>query len=110
MGLLVALPEMVKLWIGSDSAYGVPTIWPNQFGIYHFSDYAIDGNEIATIIATVVSVVGLTLLFRYSSIGLRMRAVVESPRMTALAGHQRRPRQRASRGCCRASSPASPAC
>ena len=30
--------------------------------------------------------VALTLLFRYSSIGLRMRAVVESPRMTALAG------------------------
>ena len=86
LGLLVALPEMVKLWIGSDSAYGVPTIWPNQFGVYHFADYAIDGNEIATIIATVVSVVGLTLMFRYSSIGLRMRAVVESPRMTALAG------------------------
>ena len=86
LGLLVALPEIVKLWIGSDAQYGVPTIWPNQFGVYHFADYAIDGNEIATIIATVVSVVGLTLLFRHSSIGLRMRAVVESPRMTALAG------------------------
>jgi branched-subunit amino acid ABC-type transport system permease component len=86
LGLLVALPEIVKLWIGSDAAYGVPTIWPNQFGVYHFSDYAIDGNEAATVIATVISVVGLTLLFRYSTIGLRMRAVVESPRMTALNG------------------------
>ncbi len=86
LGLLVALPQIVALWIGSDAAYGVPTIWPNQFGVYHFLDYAVDGNEIATIIATVVSVVGLTLLFRYSSVGLRMRAVVESPRMTALAG------------------------
>jgi branched-chain amino acid transport system permease protein len=86
LGLLVALPEIVKLWIGSDAAYGVPTIWPNQFGIYRFGDYAIDGNEAATVIATVISVVGLTLLFRYSSIGLRMRAVVESPRMTALVG------------------------
>src|SRR3954452_8268001 len=86
LGLLVALPQIVQLWIGSDAAYGVPTIWPNQFGVYHFWDYAIDGNEIATIIATVISVVGLTLLFRYSSIGLRMRAAVESPRMTALAG------------------------
>ena len=43
----------MKLWIGSDAAYGVPTIWPNQFGVYHFGDYAIDGNEIATVIATV---------------------------------------------------------
>src|SRR6478735_739169 len=86
LGLLVALPEIVNLWIGSEAKYGVPTIWPNQFGIYRWGDYAIDGNEAATVIATVVSVVALTLLFRYSSIGLRMRAVVESPRMTALAG------------------------
>ena len=86
LGLLVALPELVKLWFGSDAAYGVPTIWPNQFGVYHFWSYAIDGNEAATVIATVISVVLLTLLFRYSGVGLQMRAVVESPRMTALAG------------------------
>lgn len=86
LGLLVALPELVKLWIGSDAQYGVPTIWPEKFAIYRFGDYSIDGNEAATVIATVVSVVALTLLFRYSSIGLRMRAVVESPRMTELAG------------------------
>src|SRR6478752_1172749 len=77
---------LVKLWFGSDAAYGVPTIWPNQFGVYHFWSYAIDGNEAATVIATVVSVVLLTLLFRYSGVGLQMRAVVESPRMTELAG------------------------
>jgi branched-subunit amino acid ABC-type transport system permease component len=86
LGLLVALPELVNLWIGSDPKYGVPTIWPNQFGIYHWGEYAIDGNEVATIIATAVSVVGLTLLFRHSTVGLRMRAVVESSRMTELAG------------------------
>src|SRR5215218_3508589 len=86
LGLLVALPQIVNLWIGSEAKYGVPTIWPNQFGIYRWGDYAIDGNEAATVIATALSVVALTLLFRYSSIGLRMRAVVESPRMTALAG------------------------
>ncbi len=31
-------------------------------------------------------VAGLVLLFRYTALGLRMRAVVESPRMTELAG------------------------
>src|SRR3954470_21668431 len=55
LGLLVALPEIVKLWFGSDAKYGVPTIWPNQFGIYRWGDYAIDGNEAATVIATVIS-------------------------------------------------------
>ncbi|HEV2311314.1 MAG TPA: ABC transporter permease, partial [Acidimicrobiia bacterium] len=86
LGLLVAIPEVVDLWFGSGNAFGPPTIWPTQFAIYRFGSYAIDGNEAATMIATVVSVVGLTLLLRYSTIGLRMRAVVESPRMTALTG------------------------
>ena len=45
-------PQIVNLWIGSDAKYGVPTIWPNQFGIYRWGDYAIDGNEAATVIAT----------------------------------------------------------
>ena len=39
-----------------------------------------------------------------------MRAVVESPRLTELAGVERRPRRAWRRGCCRASSPGSPAC
>jgi branched-subunit amino acid ABC-type transport system permease component len=86
LGLLVAIPEIVNLWFGVGNAFGPPTVWPSQFAIYRFGSYAIDGNQAATMIATVVSVVGLTLLLRYSTIGLRMRAVVESPRMAALTG------------------------
>ena len=86
LGLLVALPEIINVLFGSEQKFGVPSIWPEDFAIYRFGDYAIDGNEAATVIATVISVVALTLLFRFSSVGLRMRAVVESPRMTALAG------------------------
>jgi branched-subunit amino acid ABC-type transport system permease component len=86
LGLLVAIPEIVKLWFGVDAAFAPPVLWTENFAIYRFGDYAITGAEAATVIATVVSVVGLTLLFRYSTIGLRMRAVVESPRMTALMG------------------------
>jgi branched-chain amino acid transport system permease protein len=86
IGLLVAMPELVKLWFGKSAKFGPPTIWPNEFAIYRFGDYAIDGNQAATVVSTAVVVVGLTLLFRYSSIGLRMRAVVESPRMTELTG------------------------
>jgi branched-chain amino acid transport system permease protein len=86
LGLLVAIPEIVKLWFGSEAAYGPPPLWPKDFAIYRFGDYAIDGGQAATLIATAVCVVALTLLFRYSTIGLRMRAVVESPRMTSLLG------------------------
>ncbi len=86
IGLLVALPEIVKVWFGQSSKFGPPTIWPNELAIYRFGDYAIDGNQAATVVSTAVVVVGLMLLFRYSSIGLQMRAVVESPRMTELTG------------------------
>jgi branched-chain amino acid transport system permease protein len=86
IGLLVAVPEMVKLWFGSSPAFGPPTIWPNEFAIYRFGEYAISANQAATVVATAASVLLLTLLFRYTNLGLQMRAVVESPRMTELAG------------------------
>ncbi len=94
LGLLVALPEIVNLWIGSEAKYGVPTIWPNQFGIYRWGDYAIDGNEAATVIATVISVVALTLLFRYSSIGSADAGRGREPPHDRARGHQLRPGQR----------------
>jgi branched-subunit amino acid ABC-type transport system permease component len=89
LGLLVAGPELVKLWFGQDVKFGPPTIWPwGDFQLVYplGKDYPIWGYEAATVIITVVVVVVLTLLFRYSAIGLRMRAVVESPRMTSLVG------------------------
>jgi branched-subunit amino acid ABC-type transport system permease component len=90
LGLLIAIPEIVKLLPDFDflqsSVFNPPTIWPNPFAYYHFGDYVLDGNQVATIISTVAAVLFLTALFRWTTIGLQMRAVVESPRMTELAG------------------------
>ena len=91
LGLVVAIPEITKLWFGRGASFGVKGIWPttDEIGgptIYRWGDYAIDGNQVATVLVTVVAVLGLTALFRWSQIGLRMRATVESPRMTELAG------------------------
>ncbi|MEX0665887.1 MAG: ABC transporter permease [Acidimicrobiia bacterium] len=92
LGLLVAIPEIVKLlWFGADTKFSPPTIWPfdvGEFAIYHpIGDrYGIDGGQAITMIVTVLVVIVLTALFRYSAIGLQMRAVVESPRMTSLVG------------------------
>jgi ABC-type branched-subunit amino acid transport system permease subunit len=46
----------------------------------------LSGLELSISAATVVVVAGLVLLFRFTPVGLEMRAVVESPRMTELAG------------------------
>src|SRR5262249_60928717 len=89
-GLLIAFREIVKLLPDFDflqsSVFNPPTIWPNPFAYYHFGDYVLDGNQVATLISTAAAVVLLGVLFRYTTIGLQMRAVVESPRMTELAG------------------------
>ncbi|MBM3672274.1 MAG: ABC transporter permease [Actinobacteria bacterium] len=92
LGLLVAIPEIVKLvWFGADTKYSPPTIWPFDVGVFKIyhpigARYGIDGGQAVTMVVTVFAVVILTLLFRYSAIGLQMRAVVESPRMTSLVG------------------------
>jgi branched-chain amino acid transport system permease protein len=90
LGLLIAIPEILKQLPDFDflqkSVFNPPTIWPNEFAYYHFGDYVLDGNQVATLIATGGAVLLLTALFRYTTIGLQMRAVVESPRMTELAG------------------------
>jgi branched-chain amino acid transport system permease protein len=90
LGLAIAIPEIMKQLPDFDflqkSVFNPPTIWPNAFAYYHFGDYVLDGNQVATLISTGGAVVLLTALFRYTTIGLQMRAVVESPRMTELAG------------------------
>ena len=75
IGLLVALPEMalMALRFGSSPLYGVEGIVGNGDTTYHFFSYVVDRDQLATIIATLAFVVGLTLMFRYTTIGLRMR-------------------------------------
>jgi branched-chain amino acid transport system permease protein len=90
LGLAVALPEILRqlpdFEFLEESVFAPPTIWPNEFAVYTIGEYEVSGNEVATLIATGAAVLFLTALFRYTTIGLRMRAVVESPRMTELAG------------------------
>ena len=90
IGLSVALPAAVELALGFSSVAGATpqgiapdgaTVFYDPFGVYAFSR-----NELAAMGAAVVAVAGLGALFRWSALGLRMRAVVESPRLTELNG------------------------
>lgn len=90
LGLAVAMPEIMKqlpdFGFLKESVFSPPSIWPNEFAVYTIGEYEVSGNEVATLFATGAAVILLTALFRYTRIGLQMRAVVESPRMTELAG------------------------
>lgn len=90
LGLLVAIPPAVQIWFGKGTRYSPPSVAP-LIGIdadrsFRFGDYNISANRLVVVIVTLVVVVGLGLLFRYTALGLQMRAVVESPRMVELAG------------------------
>jgi len=86
LGLLVGVPEVIKLWFGDAPKFKPPGLAPDPERVYRLSDYTIRSEELATVIVTGVVVVLLGLLFRYTPIGLQMRAVVESARMVELAG------------------------
>src|SRR5262249_21674520 len=90
LGLFVALPEIVKAIFDEQAQYGPPSIAPligiPKDKIFHFGNYIVAADRMTTVIVTLGVVVLLGLLFRYTAVGLRMRAVVESPRMVELAG------------------------
>jgi branched-subunit amino acid ABC-type transport system permease component len=90
LGLLVAIPQLVLLLIGSQSKVNPPPLWPaRDVGDLLWpegSRYVLDAGQLATLITTGVVVVGLALLLSRTDTGLRMRAVVESPRLLELQG------------------------
>lgn len=90
LGLLIAIPEVVKLFFGSDAKSNPPPLWyvrrTDEWLWPQGSKFVLDAGQVTTIVSTLVVVVGLTVLFRYTNLGLRMRAVVESPRLAELNG------------------------
>ena len=90
IGLSVALPALFELLANYTPVAGRPptgivpdgaTVFYDPFGVYPFSR-----DELAQIIVAVAGMVLLGAMFRFTAIGLAMRGVVESPRMTELAG------------------------
>jgi branched-subunit amino acid ABC-type transport system permease component len=91
LGLLVAIPQLTRLWFGSSTRDPVRGIWPwvDETGRppdYHLGDVVIGGDRLAAVVVTLLAIAGLSALFRWSQLGLRMKATVESFRMTELAG------------------------
>ena len=90
IGLTVALPSLFEMIVGFDPVAGrtpegiVPdgaTVFYDPFGVYPFSR-----NELVGMAVAAAAMAGLAALFRFTDLGLRMRAVVESHHMTELMG------------------------
>ncbi|HEY3000437.1 MAG TPA: ABC transporter permease [Acidimicrobiales bacterium] len=90
IGLTVAIPAIFELLVGFEPVAGrtpegiVPggaTVFYDPFGVYRFSR-----DELVAMAIALTATLALAALFRWTGIGLQMRAVVESPRMTELTG------------------------
>lgn len=90
IGLSVALPPLFELIVGYEPVAGrTPSgILPNGARVFYdpFGVYPFNRDELTQMAVALGGAVFLGALFRFTSVGLAMRAVVESPRMTELAG------------------------
>jgi branched-chain amino acid transport system permease protein len=89
IGLTLALPAIADLALGFEPRGQRPEgIAPNGNSVFYdvWGIYSFSRNELVSMAAATIAVIGLVALFRFSIVGLRMRAVVESPRMTELNG------------------------
>lgn len=90
IGLSVALPALFELLASYKPVLGrSPTgIVPNGSSVFYdpLGVYPFSRDELAQIVVAVLGMLLLGALFRFTATGLAMRGVVESPRMTELAG------------------------
>jgi branched-subunit amino acid ABC-type transport system permease component len=89
LALLVGIPSLLPVIFGPQNLDATATILPffNPNTVY-FTLWGtpVNGIYLSTISVTVVVLVLLTILLRYTSLGLQMRAAVESRRLVQLDG------------------------
>jgi branched-chain amino acid transport system permease protein len=92
LGLFIAIPEITKIVLTGQQPVPVTvrSSIPPMLGInapgFHIGTHFVAWDFTMAAILTVLVVLGLGAIFRWTATGLQMRAVVESPRMVELAG------------------------
>ncbi len=90
LGLSVALPELFNQAARFTAVAGrqITGIMPDGSSVFYdpFGVYRFNRDELAMMAVALAATLLLAALFRFTMIGLAMRAVVESPRMTELSG------------------------
>src|SRR5580658_914609 len=89
LALLVGIPELMPVIFGQQNLDATSTIFPFfNPNVVYFTIWGtpINGIYLATISVTVVVLVLLTILLRFTSLGLQMRGAVESRRLVQLDG------------------------
>jgi branched-chain amino acid transport system permease protein len=87
IALLVGIPAILPVIFGNITIYNPPTILFNQNTIYWtIAGYPVNGHDLSVVVVTAVVLAALAVMMRFTSLGLHMRAAVESRRLIQLDG------------------------
>jgi branched-chain amino acid transport system permease protein len=87
LALMLAVPSVVQIAFPNSQTVAPPAVLLGPSTVYfRLGPVPIDGTELSTVVVTAVAVLLLALLFHFTQVGLRMRAMAESARMVQLTG------------------------
>jgi len=86
LGLSVALPALATLIFGTASILTAPGLAPQPVRVFNVGGVPVTLDQIIVYICVILTVVIGGLVLRFSEVGLRVRAMVDSPAMTDLSG------------------------
>lgn len=87
IALLVGIPSLLSVIFGNQTLYNPPTILFNQDTVYFtLSGYPVNGHDLSVVVVTAAALVAVLVLMRFTDLGLKMRAAVESRRLMQLEG------------------------
>jgi branched-chain amino acid transport system permease protein len=86
IGLLVAIPELATWIFGNGPIQSAPGLAPNPNAVYHFLGVPIDQNKLIVLICVAAMALLGWAVLRFTEVGLKVRAMVDSPAMTDLSG------------------------
>lgn len=87
IALLVGIPSLLPVIFGNENLFNVPSVIFNIDTVYtHIAGQPINGIDVSSVLFTAIALTALVLLMRFTSLGLQMRAAVESRRLVELDG------------------------
>ncbi len=86
VGLLVAVPSLATIIFGNQAILKAPGLAPEPVRVFNFLGVPVTMDQIIVYICVVATVVIGAVVLRYTDVGLKVRAMVDSPAMTDLSG------------------------
>jgi len=86
IGLLVAIPSLATIAFGNEAIQSAPGLAPEPVHVYQFIGVPVTLDQVIVYACVILTVLIGALVLRYTEVGLKVRAMVDSPAMTGLSG------------------------